>query len=63
MNAIRTEIERARGDLEDALGDLEVAARKLTPAHWKTKAATTFRRRPGRILAGAALVGFWLGWK
>ena len=61
MNAIRSEIDRARTDLEDALGDLEASAQKLTPAHWKAKAKEAFRRNPGRILAGAAAFGFLLG--
>lgn len=63
MNAIRSEIDRARTDFEDALGDLEAAAQKLTPAHWKMKAEQTYRRNPGRILAGAVAFGFWLGFR
>lgn len=61
MTAILAEIDRARTDLEEALGDLGAATRELTPTHWKTQAAQAFRRQPVRILAVAALAGFWLG--
>lgn len=62
MTEIHREIDRARDDLGVALGDLDLAARRLATAeYWKAAAGRAFRRRPGTVLAVAALAGFWLG--
>jgi hypothetical protein len=53
--ALRLTIEERERELEAAVRDLKVAAKRIIgPSEW-------FREHPLPFLAGAVLVGWWLG--
>ncbi len=52
---LRNRVEEEEKELVAAVGELKVAARRMVgPAHW-------VRERPVQFLAGALVIGWWLG--
>jgi hypothetical protein len=57
IEALRENVEQRERELQAAMHDLKVAATRLVaPTEW-------YREHPLPFLAGAVLVGWWLGGK